>query len=139
VSIIRSKVINFTSDLSRIFSDPSRRYDAAENVTNYVTSNGQDRFVLKPSTAALARGLIFIDRDNEQQVIRVTIPKAGEDNKDIITEYDASNIDDLNSYLQQYFLEERTHDQTFLLQDFVENLETSAVYIDEMRILALMC
>ncbi|MEM8832965.1 MAG: hypothetical protein AAGB32_00345 [Pseudomonadota bacterium] len=131
VKIIPTTVISFQKDGIR--DNPVSRRSAAENIYSKLVSSECDNWVIKPSTSALAKGLRFIDvdRDTGKIVITVTEPRqqaANDDAHQVTTTYE-----DKEAFIEamaEYMRLENTHDGRFLLQEYVDNLETSAVFIN---------
>jgi len=83
------------------------------------------KFVLKPGTSALAKGLVQLENPGRKGGVAI-IPH--EDNEpDLIP---ISNKSELESFLRRYLKETGTYKQQFMLQPFIPNLEISQVKID---------
>lgn len=136
ISTLPTKTIEFGTagrDIAN-FTDTAKVSDAVDNAVNYIKGReSTDRFVLKPSTSALAQGLIFIDYCRDEGTYSISQPQpkgASNDNESEMIFHSGLPEDEFKSALNQYLVNYRTHDKRWLLQDFIENLETSAVYVD---------
>lgn len=129
VHIIPTQVISY--DRNGLRDNPVERRTAAENIYSNVMSGETDRFVIKPSTSALAKGLRFIEVDRNANSITVIEPQQTRDQN---SEHEVSETYDSRTEfveaMAEYMRAEKTHDGQFLLQEYIDNLETSAVFIN---------
>lgn len=99
--------------------------DAVNQALSYIENSDVREFVLKPSVSALAVGLEFIQVQKDGS-FEVTIPAKGNTSSEV-QKYD--DQEGFVKYLRNYLRNSQSADGTFLLQEYVENLETSAVFI----------
>jgi hypothetical protein len=110
-----------------IISQPNNFENMLNDIKEFMQNAKTDHFVLKPSTSSLGRGLIFIDYQPENDAYMVSIPRE-EDQEACQVSY--KGFENLQSYLMNYFTNTPSPDHHFLFQEYVPNIETSAVFID---------
>lgn len=109
-----------------IISQPDNFDTLFSEMQEFFETSNTNHFVLKPSTSSLSRGLIFIDQVPENGSFVVALPmEEGEPNKSCY-----KSFDDLKSYLVPYLTNIPSPDHCFLLQEYVPNIETSAVFVN---------
>lgn len=109
-----------------IIAQPDNFDEMFDKMNDVMKNSDKTRFVLKPSTSSLGRGLFFIDCDQDSDALTLSIPL--EENRMHAAEFES--FDDLKSYLVSYFTNTPSHDHSFLFQEYVENLETSVVFVN---------
>lgn len=110
-----------------IIAQPDNLEACFQNIHDYIHQSPKNKFVLKPSTSSLARGLVFIDYCSENNSYSVTTPSEDGNHKKSVY----GTFEDLaNNALEPYFLHTASYDRHFLFQEYIENLETSAVFVN---------
>ncbi|MFP4098191.1 MAG: hypothetical protein ACLFU1_05345 [Alphaproteobacteria bacterium] len=115
-NIKNASIIAQPNNFETMFND--MRIFMARSLTN--------RFVLKPSTSSLGRGLIFIDRAPEKNGYIVSIPMEGQESSQVFFK----DFKTLEKYLITYFTNTPSPDHHFLFQEYIPNIEISAVFIN---------
>jgi len=110
-----------------IIAQPDNFEQMFKDIRNFIDAANTNRFVLKPSTSSLGRGLIFIDHDPETNNYTVSIPR--EENEEACQSV-YNGCKNLERYLMNYFTNTPSPDNHFLFQEYVPNIETSAVFIN---------
>jgi len=109
-----------------IIAQPDNFDEIFTQMKAFIGKSDKDKFVLKPSTSSLGRGLFFLDCDPSNNTYFLSLPT--ENNSTIKTEF--NNFDELENFLTYYFTNTASPDHHFLFQEYVENLETSAVFVN---------
>lgn len=129
VPIIPTEHISSVKDPENasIIAQPDNIDHLLYQIYDFIGESPTNKFVLKPSTSSLGRGLVFIDYEKNTSTFNVTIPK--EDEKPHETQY-RGHKSFVERFLKPYFLNTASHDHRFLFQQYVNNLETSAIFIN---------
>ncbi len=114
------------SDNASIIAQPDNFEEMFAQIKRFIDQSSKDKFVLKPSTSSLGRGLLFLDSDLENNTYRLSLPT--ECGAPIKTEF--KNFNELANFLTYYFTNTISPDHHFLFQEYVDNLETSSVFVD---------
>ncbi len=128
IATIPTQILSTLKDIENasIIAQPDNFEAMFAQMKNFIDQSNKDKFVLKPSTSSLGRGLFFIDHNKETNRYTLSLPT--EDNSVVKTSF--ANFDDMTNFLTSYFTNTPSPDHHFLFQEYVENLETSAVFID---------
>lgn len=117
-------------DKTTPITQPDNVKEALRNIYDFMRTSDKDKFVLKPSISSLGRGLRFIEileNNGEDSVFRVEMPREGGKSHEAIFEGTKEFKD---KFLIPYFLTTTSPDHRFLLQEYIDNLETSVVYVN---------
>lgn len=100
---------------------------ALDQIQSYIEGSPKKSFVIKPSVSALAVGLIFIHKQDDGQGYEIEFPH--QDKKSERHKFkDFAELRDKSLYM--YLNNTTSPNDVFLLQDFVENQEFSAVFVN---------
>ena len=114
-------------DQSSIIAEPDNIDGMIDQIKNFMSQSDKKIFVLKPSTSSLARGLRFIELLDEN-IYKLVIPR--ENSKPHTTSY--YGYDNFSrDFLIPYFIDMTSYDQKFLFQEYINNIEISAIFINE--------
>lgn len=130
VPIIPTTYISATKDPDHAtpITQPDNVDECVAQMFQFMDNSKKKRFVLKPSTSSLGRGLVFIERNGgDDNTFKVILPKEGQTSHE--TQYCGQETF-IESFLMPYFLNTPSHDHRFLFQEYVKNLETSAVFVN---------
>jgi|GEM_PF-5355593 len=114
-------------DEATIITQPDNFDEMLEKSQDFMDTANTCNFVLKPSTSSLGRGLIFDNHTPEEDRYTISIPR--EEDQDA-SQVVYSGTKDHRNYLMNYFTNTPSPDHYFLLQEYVPNIETSAVFVD---------
>lgn len=125
IPTIPTKIIRRHSlDTRPSITDPNMMDQAIQDTLSYIENSSKNKFVLKPSVSSLAKKLIFIERDTTGDFL-VESPLESKPSDF----YEYSSGKQIEDFLRQYFAMTPSPDECFLIQEYIENLETSAVFI----------
>ncbi len=110
-----------------IIAQPDNFKQMFKEIQNFINTVNTNRFVLKPSTSSLGRGLIFIDHNSINNDYTVSIPREKNEEASFVV---FNGYQNLKQYLMNYFINTASSDNYFLFQEYIPNIETSAVFID---------
>lgn len=129
ISIIPTKALCCLKEPEKasIIAQPDNFDHMFEEIFKFKEKAQTNHFALKPSTSSLGRGLIYIDHTPEKDIYTVSIPR--EENQ-TPCRVDYHGYETLENYLMTYFTNTESPDHHFLLQEYVPNIETSAVFIN---------
>ncbi len=113
-------------DNATIISQPDNFDEMFRQIKDFMAQSEKDTFVLKPSTSSLGRGLFFIERNEDDESLSLSLPR--EQGKPIDMKFQDSA--ELESFMMSYFTNTPSPDHHFLFQEYVPNLETSAVFVN---------
>lgn len=105
--------------------DPDNIEDAIKGVFNHLEQSHGKKFVLKPSLSSLAKKIVFIDCHSDGSY-ELNFPHIDEKSRTVT--YATSK--EFSEFLRNYFEYTVSPDESFLVQDYVLNLEISAVFVD---------
>jgi hypothetical protein len=126
IDIVPTEVVRRHSQPNRPSTQPLDRIGAAIDETlTYMAGSDKGRFVLKPSVSALAKGLIFMERDGHGGFIVDTPNEEQADLEHLPLPHENA----LRGFLSIHFNTVAAPDDALLLQDYMENLETSCVFV----------
>lgn len=124
IETIPTQIITRHSDSQRpSVTDADSLDQAVDQTMEYINTRDAHRYVVKPSISSLAKNLIFIERQEGGYKIEIPHERTS-DFSDVMGEAE------LRQNLRSYFNFATSPDEAFLVQDFVENLETSAVFVN---------
>lgn len=104
--------------------EPDNVDNAINEAMSYMQQSDKSSFVLKPSVSSLAKRLYFIEK-NQDDSYTVKYPKEDK----TVDAYHYQTEEQFRSFMRQYVITTPSPDEAFLLQEYVDNLETSAVFI----------
>jgi len=128
IAIIPTQTLSTLKDTDNasIIAQPDNFEDMFAQMKGFIDQSNKEKFVLKPSTSSLGRGLFFIDYNRETHGYTLSLPT--EDDSAVKTSF--INFDEMTNFLTSYFTNTPSPDHHFLFQEYIENIETSAVFVD---------
>lgn len=128
VDIVNSLAIRKHSKKGRPSSeDPDQIDQAAAKVISFMEQKSdKEDFVLKPSVSSLGKGLIFLHFNRKENKFSVEFPHEGRDSN--TRDFDDKNAFD--QFLKHFFSAVASPDDAFIIQEYVQNTELSAVLVN---------